>query len=68
MPRFDMSVEELRGYRGSAILPGDFDAYWARGIAEMEALGDGCTLVPADIRAPGAECFDLWFELSLIHI
>ena len=62
MPRFDMSVEELRGYRGSAILPGDFDAYWARGIAEMEALGDGCTLVPADIRAPGAECFDLWFE------
>lgn len=61
MPLFDMPLEELLAYRGKAIRPADFDAYWDRAIAEMEALGTDCELIPAAVRAPGAECFDLWF-------
>lgn len=61
MPLSDMPLESLKTYRGRAIRPKDFDAYWDRAIAEMEKLGTGCDLIPAAVRAPGAECFDLWF-------
>lgn len=61
MPLSDMPLESLKTYRGRAIRPKDFDAYWDRAIAEMEKLGTGCDLIPAAMRAPGAECFDLWF-------
>lgn len=61
MPVFDLPLRELLAYRGSTRRPEDFDAYWERGIAEMEALGTSCRLEPADFRPVGAECFHLWF-------
>lgn len=61
MPAFDLPLSELLAYRGSARRPQDFDAYWDRAIAEMEALGTYCRLEPSDFRPVGAKCFDLWF-------
>lgn len=61
MPMLDMPLEKLYGYGGRNERPCDFDAYWDRGIAEMEALGTGCELIKSAFQAPGAECYDLWF-------
>ena len=61
MPLSDMPLEVMKDYHGKTIRPEDFDQYWDRAIAEMEALGTSYELVPAAVRASGAECFDLWF-------
>lgn len=62
MPGFDLPLQELERYRGAAVRPPDFDAYWDDSLAEMEALGAACDLLPADFQPPGARCFHLWFS------
>lgn len=61
MPIVDMPLEKLYEYRGLNECPADIDAYWDRGIAEMEALGVGYELVESEYRFPGVECFELFF-------
>ena len=61
MPIIDMPLEKLKTYTGTNPCPADFDAFWDESIAEMEALGTDCELIPWDWNVPGAECFDLWF-------
>lgn len=61
MAVFDMPLKELKVYQGRNERPEDFDAYWDSAIAEVEALGSGCELVPAAFQAPGVDCFDLFF-------
>lgn len=61
MPILDMPLEQLKIYEGRNECPEDLDAFWDRGVAEMEGLGTSCELLPADFQVPGAECFDLWF-------
>lgn len=61
MPIFDLPLAELKVYTGRNEKPQDFDAYWDRGIQEMEALGTGYELKPAPFQVPGAECFELYF-------
>ena len=41
---FEMPLEKLYQFEGRNERPADIDAYWDRGIAEMEALGTGETL------------------------
>lgn len=60
MPMLDMPLEQLKTYTGINECPADLDAYWDEGIAEMEALGTGCELIPA-MSLPDAECYDLYF-------
>jgi len=57
----DMHPDKLREYMGRNECPADIDQYWDESVAEMEALGTGCELIPAKFQAPGAECYDLWF-------
>jgi len=61
MPIVDMPLSELQTYQGTNPKPADFDAYWARGLSEMHALGTDCTLTPASFQAPGVQCDDLFF-------
>jgi cephalosporin-C deacetylase len=63
LPAFEMSLAELREYRGSSPLPADFNAYWDRALAELDALpaADTYQLEPADFTAPGLNCQHLWF-------
>jgi cephalosporin-C deacetylase len=58
---FDFSFDHLQTYQGTNPRPDDFDDYWARGLAEMHALGTQAELVPAAFQAPNAECFHLYF-------
>jgi cephalosporin-C deacetylase len=61
MPLIDMPLEQLQTYQGRNPRPADHDAYWDRALAEMHAVDAQVELVPAPFRAPGAECFDLYF-------
>ena len=59
--RFDMPLEELYTYQGINPRPNDFDAFWDRAIAEMQALDPQVDLVPADFQTSFAECYHLYF-------
>jgi cephalosporin-C deacetylase len=61
MPLVDMPLEKLRTYAGRNPRPDDFDAYWERSLAEMRSIDAQMELVPAEFRAPYADCFDLYF-------
>jgi len=60
MPILDLPLSELKTYRGRNERPDDIDAFWDKSIAEMEALGTGCELIPA-MELENALCYDLWF-------
>jgi len=61
MPLIDLPLDELRNYQGRNPKPDDFDAYWARALAEMRAVDPQVELIPAKFQSRIAECFDLWF-------
>ncbi len=61
MPVFEMSLEQLRTYRGINPKPDDFDAYWHRGLKELKETDDRVELLPAAFQSASAECFDLFF-------
>jgi len=61
MPLIDMPLGELERYEGLNPRPQDFDAYWERALAEMRAVDPRPELVPAELQAPFAECFHLYF-------
>ncbi|HRJ71498.1 MAG TPA: acetylxylan esterase, partial [Terrimicrobiaceae bacterium] len=62
MPCVDKPLHELREYYGISPKPGDFDAFWAAALAEVEATDPAPVLEPsADIHPRNSEAFDLWF-------
>ena len=46
MPRFDLSLPELREYRPEVREPADFDAFWQRTLAESRSLAAAPILTP----------------------
>ncbi len=56
-----MPLRELEAYAGRNPRPADFDAFWDDALAEMRAVDPHVELVPHEIDADFAECFDLWF-------
>jgi len=61
MPNIDKPLHELRVYQGLNPRPADFDSFWKKSLAEMQAVDSQVELRPASFQAPGAECFDLYF-------
>ena len=61
MPLIDMPLEQLSSYQGRNPCPADIDAYWDNALAEMRALDPKLELIPHQLNAPFAECFDLYF-------
>jgi len=61
MPIVDKPLSELKVYQGINPRPDDFDAFWARGLAQMHALGTACEITPASFQVPGIRCDDLYF-------
>ncbi len=61
MPIVDMPLRELYEFQGLNERPADMEEYWDRAIAEMEALGTACELIPAAFQVEGAECFEMYF-------
>lgn len=62
MPLLDKPLSELRTYQGINPRPADFDAYWSKALAELDATDPKPELVPsAAITPKHTEAFDLWF-------
>lgn len=61
MPCFEMSLEQLKQYKGINPCPVDFDNYWDRALAEMKETDSQVELIPSKFQVPNAECFDLYF-------
>ncbi len=58
---FDLPLEQLKSYQGRNPRPQDFDTFWDKGLAEMQALDGEIELIPAEFQASNAECFHLYF-------
>ncbi len=62
MPLIDKPLPELRNYQGTNPRPADFDAYWQKALAELDATAPNPQLTPSTVITPkNVECFDLWF-------
>lgn len=61
MPLIDLPLAELEAYAGRNPRPADFDEYWHRALAELDAVDPKPELVPAQVKASFAECFHLYF-------
>ena len=61
MPIVDMPLDQLKVYQGINPCPMDMDSFWEAGLREMRAVDPKIELVSSDFRAPGVECFDLYF-------
>lgn len=61
MPLIDMPLEQLFEYQGRNPRPADIDDYWEKALAEMRAVDPQIELVPHDVGAAYADCFNLYF-------
>jgi len=61
MPLVDMPVDQLKQYQGRNPRPVDFDEFWDKSIAEMKAIDPEVELIPHNLDAPFAECYDMYF-------
>ncbi len=62
MPQLDKPLHELKQYQGTNPRPADFDAYWVRALAELDAVKPDVEFVPVDLLGDcGAELFHLYF-------
>ena len=61
MPLVDMSVEKLYAYQGRNPRPADFDEFWNKSLAEMNAIDPQVTFTPVDYASKTMECFELRF-------
>jgi cephalosporin-C deacetylase len=58
---FDMPYQQLLTYQGRNPKPADFDAYWNRALAELDAMEPQIELIPSPFQTSFAKCFDLYF-------
>jgi cephalosporin-C deacetylase len=61
MPAFDLSIDELKKYKGISPRPRDFDDYWKTALDELDTVDPNPELIPSSFTAKGVECFDLYF-------
>ncbi len=58
---FDMPEEKLYTYQGTNPRPADFDDFWDKALAEMNAVDPKVELVPAAFQTPYAQCSHMYF-------
>ncbi|MEE1742536.1 acetylxylan esterase [Streptomyces sp. BE147] len=61
MALFDLPLDELRDYRPRIAEPDDFDAFWARTLAETRAHEPAITFEPVDTPLSGMRTWDTTF-------
>ena len=59
---FDLPLEKLPTYAGTNPRPADFDEFWARGLAELDALDPAPEFQPAEFQTAFARCRHLVFR------
>jgi len=61
MPVLDLPLDQLKTYQGRNPRPADIEAFWDRGLAELDRNDPRVTITPSPDRFAGAETFDLTF-------
>ncbi len=61
MPIVDMPLKELLQYEGRNPRPADFDEYWEKALAELDATDANVELRLASFQTPSSLCYDLYF-------
>ncbi|MBR5518849.1 MAG: acetylxylan esterase [Clostridia bacterium] len=61
MPVIDMSLNDLREYKGITPFPTDFDDFWDRSLEEIKHLDENVEFVKVDYHSCIAEMYDLYF-------
>lgn len=59
--QFDMPLSELKAYTGKSPKPEDFEAYWERGLKELDQQSLAYELEPAAFQSDQADCYHLYF-------
>lgn len=59
MPFFDLPAQELAGYCSPVTPPGDFDAFWAKTLAETREYSLDASFVPHDAGLTAFDVFDV---------
>src|SRR5919198_5175657 len=62
MPLWDLPLEELERYAPSLEEPPDFDAFWAKTLAETRSFELDVRLEPADTLLTGVRSWDVTFN------
>jgi cephalosporin-C deacetylase len=62
MPRFDLSLPELREYRPDVRVPADFDEFWQRTLAESRAVASAPVLRPHPTPLTTLDVIDVTFS------
>ncbi|MBL7106268.1 MAG: alpha/beta fold hydrolase [Phycisphaerae bacterium] len=57
----DMSLGELREYRGISPRPEDFDEYWDKSLAEMRAVERNVEIRKSGFVTNFADCYDMYY-------
>jgi len=58
---FDFPLDKLKTYQGINPRPADFDEFWDRQLARMNATDPAVTIEPAGFQTPVAQCSHLYF-------
>lgn len=61
MPCVDMPLEKLKTYEGRNPRPADFDEFWDKSLAELDAIDPNPTFTPAEFTCSFAELYELRF-------
>ena len=61
MPQLDMPLAKLREYTGRTPRPADFDEFWDRSLAEMNAIDPSPVFTPHEMRSNCADFYELRF-------
>ncbi|MBQ9098648.1 MAG: acetylxylan esterase [Clostridia bacterium] len=61
MPQLDMPLAKLQEYMGRTPCPADFDAFWEKAMAEMNAIDPKPVLTPHPYKSAYADLYELRF-------
>ena len=61
MPLIDMSLEELKAYKGISPKPNDFDEFWDASLEAAKQFDWDVLLEESEFQTPFCQCYDLHF-------
>ena len=61
MPQLDMPLSKLQEYMGRTPCPADFDAFWEKSLAEMNAIDPKPVFTPHPFKSNCADLYELRF-------
>ncbi|MEG1978279.1 MAG: acetylxylan esterase [Cetobacterium sp.] len=62
MPSVDLSLEELKKYKGISPYPLDMDKFWQDSIKELKGTEEEIKISSSDFQTPICNCYDLTFK------